>query len=256
MFAARAAFIAAALVCLSTVNANAVPAFVGSDIELLWGPEEDYPVKTVIRGGTEVDVESCSDEWCFVRVGGYEGFVPRVFLNFLSPQPAPYLQVYPGYYSNGGYVYGPAFTFPRFGGNYDRRPYRNYPDWRQRNWQQNNQQNWQQRNWQNNQRNWQQNNQQRNWQQNNQQNWQQKNWQNNQPRQQNGPLGQQNNQQNNWQQNKNQQNFQQRNIQQNNQQQNNQQKNWQQNNQQRNTQPQITQPQQQQRPTGPLQKQQ
>ncbi|MBX3524294.1 MAG: hypothetical protein KF807_13865, partial [Xanthobacteraceae bacterium] len=146
MLAARAALVAAALVCLSTVNANAVPAFVGDDIELLWGPEEDYPVKFVIPAGTEVDVESCSDQWCFVRLGGNEGFVPRVFMNFLSPEPAPYLPDYPGYYVANGFVYGPAFQFPRFGGNYDRRPYRNFPYWRQPNWQKSYQQkNWQQK---------------------------------------------------------------------------------------------------------------
>ncbi len=105
---------------LSVNSALAVPALVAEEIELRWGPSEEFPAQAVIPGGTQVDVESCATEWCLVRVGDLEGFLPLHFLNFLSPQPALVVPSYPAYeFADDGYVYGPGFAFPRYGWIHD-----------------------------------------------------------------------------------------------------------------------------------------
>jgi hypothetical protein len=97
--------------------AAAVPAFVADEVELRWGPDEEFPAQAIVPQGTQVEVLQCAGAWCRAAFEDAEGFLPREILNFLSPEPVPLIEEFEGYdFLDDGYVYGPGFAFPRFGG--------------------------------------------------------------------------------------------------------------------------------------------
>ena len=52
----------------------------------------NFPVVTTIRGGSNVDVQSCNTGWCAVRFGPYAGFVKATYLDFGVPRGPRYLR--------------------------------------------------------------------------------------------------------------------------------------------------------------------
>lgn len=117
----KAALIACALIGVSASAANAVPAIVQEEVELQWGPSEEFPAQTVVPEGALVEVEECNEEWCRVIGDEFEGFLPIEVLNFEQDGAPPRIQFFDGYdYADDGYVYGPGFAFPRFGGIHSR----------------------------------------------------------------------------------------------------------------------------------------
>lgn len=117
----KAVLIACSFVGVSASAANAVPAIVQEEVELQWGPSEEFPAQTVVPAGALVEVEECDGAWCRVVGEEFEGFLPAEALNFEQNFPPARVPLFEGYdYSDDGYVYGPGFAFPRFGGIHSR----------------------------------------------------------------------------------------------------------------------------------------
>jgi uncharacterized protein YraI len=62
--------------------AIAAPGLATTDVNMRQGPGTNFPVVTSIRGGNNVDVQSCDAGWCAVRFGPFAGFVKATYLDF------------------------------------------------------------------------------------------------------------------------------------------------------------------------------
>ncbi len=90
--------LAAAIGLASPAFAHASEAYVTTDVRLMAGPDEDYPVVDNLEPGSEVDIQGCTEdsEWCDVIAYGERGWVPGGALEFeydnqwvLVPEYAP-----------------------------------------------------------------------------------------------------------------------------------------------------------------------
>jgi uncharacterized protein YraI len=90
--------IAAAIGLASPAFAHATDAYVTADIDMLSGPDQDYPQVDRLEEGSQVQIQGCTDgyEWCDVVAYGERGWVPGNYLEFeyqnqwvLAPEYAP-----------------------------------------------------------------------------------------------------------------------------------------------------------------------
>ena len=51
-----------------------------SNLNLRAGPGTNYPVRTIIPKGAEIDVHSCGHEWCYTSWVEHQGYVSRDYL--------------------------------------------------------------------------------------------------------------------------------------------------------------------------------
>jgi len=71
---AQIATTGAALMALSVECAAAAPALAVHDVNMRQGPGMNYPVVTTIPGGSNVEVNHCSGQWCSVTWNGQSGY--------------------------------------------------------------------------------------------------------------------------------------------------------------------------------------
>ena len=117
--------IAVAALVFAGGAATAAPGLATSDVNVRQGPGTNFPAVTTIRGGSNLDVQSCNTGWCAVRFGPYAGFVKATYLNFGVPRGARYYRSAPS-----PFLYGPPP--PRYWGP---RPYWGYGyGWRRGYW--------------------------------------------------------------------------------------------------------------------------
>ncbi len=83
--------------------AIAAPGLATTDVNMRQGPGTTFPVVTSIRGGSNVDVQSCNAGWCAVRFGPYAGFVKASYLDFGVPRAPRYYYGAPA----SPFLYGP-----------------------------------------------------------------------------------------------------------------------------------------------------
>jgi len=80
--------IALAALLIAAGAATAAPGLATTDVNVRQGPGMNFPVVTTIRGGSNLDVQSCNTGWCAVRFGPYAGFVKATYLDFGVPRGA------------------------------------------------------------------------------------------------------------------------------------------------------------------------
>jgi uncharacterized protein YraI len=91
--------IALAALVVAAGAAVAAPGLATTDVNVRQGPGMNFPVVTTIRGGSNVDVQSCNAGWCAVRFGPFAGWVKATYLDFgvprgpryYGPSPSPFL---------------------------------------------------------------------------------------------------------------------------------------------------------------------
>jgi uncharacterized protein YraI len=106
--------------------AHATDAYVTGDVDLLAGPDQDYPLIDQIPAGTEVDVQGCTDgwEWCDVIVYGNRGWVAGNYIEYEYQDQQVLLPEY------GAQIGIPIVSFVI--GNYWDHYYRGRPFYRER----------------------------------------------------------------------------------------------------------------------------
>lgn len=80
MFRLKTATAAATALALSLGIAAAEPALTSADLNMRAGPGVNNPVISVIPRGAEVEVMSCTGNWCAVDYGGITGYASANFL--------------------------------------------------------------------------------------------------------------------------------------------------------------------------------
>lgn len=103
--------------------AMAAPGLATTDVNMRQGPGTNFPVVTSIRGGSNIDVQSCDAGWCTVRFGPYAGFVKADYLDFgvlrrpryyrSAPSPFLYGPPPPRYWGPRPYYYGYGYGWRR-----------------------------------------------------------------------------------------------------------------------------------------------
>jgi uncharacterized protein YraI len=96
--------IALAVLFIAGGAAVAAPGLATTDVNMRQGPGTTFPVVTSIRGGSNLDVQSCNVGWCAVRFGPYAGFVKATYLDFGAPRGPRYYYGAPA----SPFLYGPA----------------------------------------------------------------------------------------------------------------------------------------------------
>ena len=123
--------VAFAALALSASVASAAPGRAITDVNIRQGPGTNFPVVTLIRAGSNLDVGRCRAFWCPVRFDQYAGFVKATYIDFGFPRRArPYYRP-----SSSPFLYGPPP--PRYWGPgpyWGPRPYYYGYGWRRPYW--------------------------------------------------------------------------------------------------------------------------
>ncbi len=98
--------IALAALLIAGGAAVAAPGLATTDVNVRQGPGTNFPAVTTIRGGSNVDVQSCNAGWCAVRFGPYAGFVKASYLDFGVPRVPRVPRYYYGAPASP-FLYGP-----------------------------------------------------------------------------------------------------------------------------------------------------
>jgi SH3-like domain-containing protein len=109
----RIAAAAAALLALSAVYAQAVPALAVNDVKVRQGPGTNYRIVGTIPGGATVEVSGCRGRWCAIVWQGGSGYATAAsFVPGGAPPTGaggPPLRAYPP-----GYAPPPVADYPGF----------------------------------------------------------------------------------------------------------------------------------------------
>ena len=68
------------ILSLATANAQTTLTHTTSNLNLRAGPGTNYPIRTVIPRGAEIDVHSCGHVWCYTSWAVHQGYVSRDYL--------------------------------------------------------------------------------------------------------------------------------------------------------------------------------
>ncbi len=119
----RSWFVALVALALSAGVASAASGRAITDVNIRQGPGTNFPVVTLIRAGSNLDVGRCRAFWCPVRFGPYAGFVKANYLDFGVPRgpryyrsaPSPFLYgpPPPRYWGPRPYYYGYGYGWRR-----------------------------------------------------------------------------------------------------------------------------------------------
>lgn len=77
--------LATALLMMTPAGAFAVDGYTVATVNLLAGPDPQYPVILTLGSGTPVDVQGCTEgwEWCDVIVAGSRGWIAGPYIEYL-----------------------------------------------------------------------------------------------------------------------------------------------------------------------------
>jgi hypothetical protein len=105
----------AMLVALSAGCASAEPALATSNVNVRQGPGTTYQIITTIPGGSTVNVDGCSGQWCQVTWQGQHGYAIATALDNGGGAPAAGGPVGPGGPPPPGAVPGDDVPVPAYG---------------------------------------------------------------------------------------------------------------------------------------------